>query len=682
MRWLVLFLFLLFPKDATGERSLLTIGGPGGKSWAQTAHLSVALDDTSILGSIQPRELKPWENIFVGEEPLVNIFGFNWHPRKIAMEVYGRVLGLNPRIWYGASGVISPEVIDGDETTSVILTQLVPAEEYARLATQVYGGWEMGVRILENELYTIDLGIVTPVNRIVFFPPQEGIDRRGVPNKDNAPQGYEVSVALHPREFLIYGSEVRPWHTLDHVLERTLVNSRSIVEITFPTESIRFIRLNFSLMPQFYTLAEIEAYGEGFPPSTRYVSGVVDFGEPVNFGRIFYAFKKLRRGDDGDLYEDPDAPVRLVLETKSGLDDSHMTYYIVGEFGENKEVTQKQYERANPVRIDRPSLRLPGMQSAITEDLEDWSPWSSPYAGSGEEIRSPDGRRYVQFRFAIESEDVFAFGRLDSVAFEYSPLLAREVLGEVSLLEEPEPPGDIMEIPAGVEQVFAYDLRATFDTSDQSGFDGIRMDVPPGTRFLKLEMGEPLAEVEPDSVRATRDEMWIYFPSHKVVDNGQLVRVTFGAMVLTSSTYFTGDIFDTGSDNLPQSIEPGDATDLVSTNAIRVFASQPSLDVLSSLEIVPSVLTPNGDDRNDRTNISFDILGVEEARLEIHIYNLSGRRVRELLSERRGMGRYEDTWDGTDDDDVRVLPGIYLCKVAVHTDSGDFERVKVLSVVY
>jgi len=675
--------FLLLPRDVLADRSLLTVGGAGGRSWTQTAQLAVALDDTSVPGAIQPRGLKPWENIVVGEDPLTNIFGFNWHPRKAAMEVYGRVLGLNPRFWIAGGGTTFPEIIDGDESTSFILTQLVPGEEYARLSTQTYSGWEMGVKRLENEVYTMDLGIVVPVNRIVFFPPQEGIDRRGVPNKDNSAQGYEVSVALHPRDFLIYGGEWYPWHTLDHVVERTLANSRSIVEITFPAEPIRFIRLNFSLMPQFYTLAEIQVFGEGFPPQTRYMSDLIDFGEPVNFGRIFYAFRKFRMGADGDIIEDPDAPVRLILETKSGLDDSPMSYYIVGEFGDNKQVTEKEYKRANPVRIDRPSLRLPGMQTAVIEDLEDWSPWSSSYTRSGEAIRSPDGRQYVQFRFFIESEDVFAFGRIDSIAFEHSPLLAGQVLGEISLVDEPDSPGGIVEVPAGVEQAFAYDVRAAFDASDQSGFDGIRMDIPPGGRFLKLEMGDPLVEVAPDSLRVEREEMRIYFPAHRVGrQDNRPVRVTFRAMVLGSSTYFTGDIFDTGSDNLPQSIESGDATDRASTNSIQVFASQPSLDVLSSLEIVPSVLTPNGDGRNDQANISFNILGVEEARVEVDIHDLSGRRVRELLAERRGMGRYEETWDGIDDHGGWVLPGIYLCKVKVHTDSGDFERVKVLSIVY
>ena len=683
--WVVSLLLLCILTGTSGGTDQFIIGGQG-IPWDQTALETVALDYTTVPEAIQPRELHPSENILTpppGGKKLTDIFGFDWHLGKRDLEVYERKLGQNPRFWISEGSAPPPEIIDGNASTSFILAQLVPREEYYALSTQTYSGGEMGYKILENEVYTIDLGIPIPVNRIRFYPPQQGVDRRGVPNRDDAPQGYEVSVALHPQDFLLLGGESYPWHSLEHVIERTLANSKSIVDLTFPVEPVRFIRINLSLMPQAYTFAEIEVYGEGFPPITSYTSEVLDFGEPVNFGRIFWKFTKFRRTPDGEEVADPDAPVRLILETRSGLDDSPLAYYVVGELGEQKEVTGKEYQRAAPPEL-RSSVRLPGMRSAVAEDLKNWDAWSSPYDTSGEDLRSSDGRQFLQFKFTIESDDVFAFGRLDSVAFEYSNLLAKQVVGEVSLADQPDPPGGIAEAPAGVKETFVYDLRAEFDAPDQSGFDGLWIDVPPESQLMRMEMGEPYVEVQPDSVVEAPDHLLIYFPSHKITrSSNPPVRVTFRAMVLTSSTYFTGKVLDIGSDTLPQSISAGDATSEVSTNKIQVFASQPALSVLSDVKVSPVVLTPNDDHQNDEAHISFRILGVKTAQVTIGMYDTSGQKIKTLLSDpNRPQGSYTEAWDGKGHGGQPVSPGIYLCKIAAHTESGAEEKTIPLVVVY
>ena len=677
-------LLLCIPTWASGKTDRLVVGGVG-MSWDQVALEITALDYDGVLGgAIQPRELHPSENILTplpGGQKLTNIFGLGIHLGKRELELLDRKLGRNPRFWMRDNTKPPPEIMDGDASTSFILTQLVSREEYNALSTQTGSAWEMGYRPLDYGVYTIDLGIPLPVNRIRFYPPQQGVDRRGIPNKNNAPQGYEVSVALHPQDFLLSSVESYPWRSLDHVIERTLANSKSMVDLTFPVEPIRFIRINLSLMPQAYTFAEIEVYGEGFPPTTSYISDALDFGEPVNFGRIFWKFTKFRRTPDGEEVADPDAPVRLILETRSGLDDSPLAYYVVGEFGEQKEVTEKQYRRADSKQS---GLSLPGMRSAVAEDLKNWGPWSSPYDTSGEDLRSSDGRRFLQFRFTIESDEVFASGRLDSIAFEYAPLLAGRVVGEVSSADQPTPSGGVTEVPAGVEETFVYDIRAEFDAPDQSGFDGIRIDVPPESRFVRLEMGAPYVEVQPDSFVEARDHLLITFPSHKITRQAnQPLRVTFQTMVLTSSTYFTGSVLDTGSDNLPQSINAGDANPKVSTNKIQVFASQPVLSVLSDVEVSPAVITLNGDLQNDRARIAFRILGVEAARVTVEIYDPSGHKVRTLLSDRsRPQGSHTEIWDGTDGGGQQVAPGVYLCNVAAHTESGVEEKTIFLVVVY
>ena len=690
--------FLMILGEVSCERGEMVIGG-GGKPWAEVCQRWIGLDDTTYPGAIQPKELKPWENILrspkAGKEELKNIFGYEWCLWKTRdrMKVEGKELGWNPRMWkggrvyapsvrreIGGPGKGHPALIDGDETTAIEFRIYLPYIEF--LKRPLGFGWYSPV---ETNFWTIDLGIPVPVNRIRFFPPQRGVDPFGRLYREDFPIAYEVSVTDKPYSWLLFGKEGGLRRSLDHIVERIFTNTESIIDVRFPTESVRFIRLAFDLAPQTYTLAEVEVYGEGFPPSTRYISKVIDFGKPVTFGRVFYKFTKLRRTSEGELVEDPTAPVRLVLQTKSGLDDQPLAYHIISDLWEEVEVTKEEYDRAGTVGAGGKGMRLgfPGTQGSVTEDEENWDAWSSPYESSGEQIRSSDGRRYFQFKFKIESEDVFATGRLDSLAFEYSPLLAKEVVGEVSLLDEPNPPGGVAEVPAGVDTVFAYDIKAEFDSPDQRGFDGLRLNIPSGGKFLRFEMGEPLSCVEPDSVEEGGDYIKVFFPSHRVTgQDNRPIRVVFKARILSSGTYFTGEVFDTGSDNLPQSINSGDANGDVSTDGLRVFCSGVLLRVLSSVDVFPEVVSPNGDGCNDYAEVRFDVLGVEKVEVFVGVYDVFGGEVRELVRGVMGAGMYVERWDCRGEGGALVEPGVYLLRVRVRADVGDFGEVRRVLVVY
>jgi hypothetical protein len=325
------------------------------------------------------------------------------------------------------------------------------------------------------------------------------------------------------------------------------------------------------------------------------------------------------------------------------------------------------------------------MQSAVTDDETQWTPWSSPYVQTGEQNRSADGRRYLQFRLSFDTEDPLAFGRLDSLSFNYSSLLAQSVVGEVWL---PENPGlEVIEVPAGEERRFIIDIDTDFAGAEQTGFDGVRLDVPPDSRFVSLEMG--VAEsgsfiaVAPDSVHKERTEIKIFFPSNRIDGNNeQSVRVALDATLFNASTVFTGDVVDTRSENLPQSIEAGDADSEVMGNTLRVFATQGTLPVLADVELTPGVLTPNGDGVNDEAAVTYRILSIDSGDVEIRIFDLQGRQVRELARSQQGQGRYVANWDGKDGSGQLVAPGIYVCKVVVNTESGDKAAVKLIPVAY
>ena len=196
-----------------------------------------------------------------------------------------------------------------------------------------------------------------------------------------------------------------------------------------------------------------------------------------------------------------------------------------------------------------------------------------------------------------------------------------------------------------------------------------------------MEMGTPSVEVTPDSVRAEGTYLAVYFPSRRITpENNQPVRVVFESTPLLYNTIFRGWLLDTGGD-LPQPILAGNATAEVTTNALSVFGSIEK--PLGRFALSSGCVTPNGDGRNDEIGISYDIIFlVERVRVDVGIYDLSGHRVRQIFSGSLDVGKYEDLWDGSDDEGNVVSPGIYICRISVDTQTGTHDRAKSVAVAY
>ncbi len=70
---------------------------------------------------------------------------------------------------------------------------------------------------------------------------------------------------------------------------------------------------------------------------------------------------------------------------------------------------------------------------------------------------------------------------------------------------------------------------------------------------------------------------------------------------------------------------------------------------------------------NPETQIDYAL--PKAAKVSITIYNLTGQRVRTLVSQNQGSGRYTITWDGTDESGARVSSGIYFYRFTAGTVS-------------
>ena len=131
--------------------------------------------------------------------------------------------------------------------------------------------------------------------------------------------------------------------------------------------------------------------------------------------------------------------------------------------------------------------------------------------------------------------------------------------------------------------------------------------------------------------------------------------------------------------------EGRDATELVDSNTARptVLLSDNIIEEIN----IPAVFSPNGDGVNDLLEIEFTVLTIRDDRpVEVAIYDLSGRRVATAASasglDRAQSGTIRFSWDGSGDAGDLVPPGIYIARVKLETDSGDFEAVQVVNVVY
>ena len=145
----------------------------------------------------------------------------------------------------------------------------------------------------------------------------------------------------------------------------------------------------------------------------------------------------------------------------------------------------------------------------------------------------------------------------------------------------------------------------------------------------------------------------------------------------------TTPIFNRADRDVHQQVDVGDASDQLGTNQLHVIADGDALSqVLGDIEIRPRAITPNGDRRNDRIRITYGLYGVLTATVEIGFYTLHGVRVHRIASADVEAGVHSVEWDGSGAEGELLAPGLYLCRLAVETERGRFQRVQSVAVAY
>ena len=139
---------------------------------------------------------------------------------------------------------------------------------------------------------------------------------------------------------------------------------------------------------------------------------------------------------------------------------------------------------------------------------------------------------------------------------------------------------------------------------------------------------------------------------------------------------------DADSDEVPQSVIPGDAVSELLSDALNVRTPLKG-SLLSAVQVAPNPFSPNGDGVNDQVQFSYTLLRLTDVvPLETEIYTLAGNRVRTLGVGEGGSALYQTAWDGRDDQGELVDPGLYIYRVVVEAGSGREERLGSIALVY
>ena len=146
---------------------------------------------------------------------------------------------------------------------------------------------------------------------------------------------------------------------------------------------------------------------------------------------------------------------------------------------------------------------------------------------------------------------------------------------------------------------------------------------------------------------------------------------------------FEGRVFDSSKlREVRQRIIQGNASDDIYSDRLSVRTSL-SRSLLFSPQITPNPFTPNADGVNDVATISYKLLRVTNSvPISVAVFDLSGQLVKTLFSGIKPFGTYSHSWDGTDNSNRLLPPGVYVSRIEVDLESEKEISSGVISLVY
>ena len=457
------------------------------------------------------------------------------------------------------------------------------------------------------------------------------------------------------------------WEALE---ERQNRESFLQLEEKFPLQEVRYLelrRLELVLVGEHNetgNLSEFQAYGEGYVSKVELESPVIRLGRP----RIFSAVEW-----DGD--QPPGTQIEIRTRSGDEVIEERRYFDVVGQEISEEEWEAIRYERNRGEVLVR---EIPG---------PGWSNWSAVYLTSGVPFKSPSPRRFVQAQLRLLTQEPLRTAQMRSLRLKLAPPLVDQTFAEVWPVDGVEP---------GADQLFSMYIRSVFGP-ENSGFDRIRLHSSSSVPIelisfregneaqLRAGTGRELWPGPLDLERLEDGSVELAFPA-PVIGGQSLYEARFRTRVFLSGTAFGAELKRATRPGIVQAISEGDAGSLAASQSLVVVADVENFPLLDRVHSLPQVFTPNGDGINDQAEIHFTIYRlIRGRRIEVGIYDLSGRKVRELsLRREKPSGDHLVVWDGRDDAGALVRPGTYLVRVAFAADvgTGKTQVASLVGVVY
>ena len=494
----------------------------------------------------------------------------------------------------------------------------------------------------------LDFDTPIGVRRVRFYPRNTVVSSLGTPYQDDFLRAYELWV--NPD---LTNSQRSP----DILVTRNPTNEEPVVDIDVPPQYVRLVKLK-SLTEVAWEIDEIEVYADGFLQEASYLSDLIDLGERANLGTVRWREEVVGREIRSE------AGVRV----RTGNDDSPLVFHrnildTVGVWlGETAIVTGDVYAQLG--RREK---------GKIEDDSENWSPWKS--LTNGELITAPGQRQFIQFEIGFRGQ-LFDTRQVNWLAFDYlQPPLADTLRAEVY--------PRLVQAEKRASFRYAVLLRAA---GPIRGYDRLEVDASTqieGVRSLTVD-GEEV-EFSVDYIRP--DGFGLSLPL--LTRDSTLVEFTFDVPVFRFGTTFSGRAYNSRHGDLPQRLEPGNAVsfepdDLDELSSLSVAIPRSQVGKLIG-EIVTSgkLFTPNGDGVNDIFELFFNLLQLTRPTpVVLDIFDLAGRRVRQVLVEERTIGPAFYRWDGRLDSGELAAPGNYVWVLRVEADAFAERHIGVVGVAY
>tara|TARA_B100000686_G_scaffold287109_1_gene312355 strand:+ start:21 stop:902 length:882 start_codon:yes stop_codon:yes gene_type:complete len=293
----------------------------------------------------------------------------------------------------------------------------------------------------------------------------------------------------------------------------------------------------------------------------------------------------------------------------------------------------------------------------------------------------------MKVRATLLSDDSESFATLDEIRVNFSDPVASSLQGQVV-------PNRVDSL--GVERSFALKVEIG---SLQEGFDEVLVQPPPGmelnfdpTRESLFAGPASAFEEEADVttfelgnvrvVKAVPDSLHLAFDS--VGSGVEVLQLNFRGTLLTAGGRLQVQMRNSEGDGFWQRVD-----EKVPRNSLQLVAEPKTKTLFSDLTIIPPVFTPNGDDVNDLVTMNFNVMMVgASTAVAVEIFDLNGRRVRRLEEQRSiSSGAYSITWNGRDEENALLPPGLYAVRLRLVSNTEDTgvanrEMLRTIALAY